>query len=118
MNQYLLLLHETPADYAGLSPAEMGALIERYTAWAQSLGASGRLVSGEKLAESGGVHLKLRDGQPFAADGPYVEAKDVIGGFFIIRAEDEAAARRIAEGCPHLHGRNWIEIRQVESTPA
>ena len=118
MNQYLLLLHETPASYAGLGPEAMGEIIERYSAWARQLGERGQLGPSQKLTDDGGVQLRRRGSDVVATDGPYAEAKDVIGGFFIIRAEDEAAARRIAEGCPHLHGRNWIEIRQVEPTAA
>lgn len=51
MNQYLLLLHENPADYANLSPAEMQDIIARYSAWVGEMAAKGHLVSGEKLTE-------------------------------------------------------------------
>jgi hypothetical protein len=107
MNQYLLLLHETPAAYAGMSPAEMGAIIERYAAWARGLGEQGLL---------GGVHLRRRSGALLATDGPYAEAKDLVGGFFTISAANVEEAKRIAGTCPHLDiGSNWIEIREVDA---
>lgn len=115
-DHYLLLLHETPADYRGLSAAQMQAIVERYAAWAADLAGRGLLVSGEKLADDGGRHLRLADGAAMASDGPYAEAKDVIGGLFIVKAGSPAEAERLAAGCPHLHGRNWIEIRRIEPT--
>ncbi len=95
MNQYMLLLHETPATDAHLGPAEMRELIERYRAWSAELAAQGLLAS----------------------DGPYAEAHDVIGGYFTIKAASDAEAERIAAGCPHLRGSNWIEIRRVDVMP-
>jgi hypothetical protein len=51
-----------------------------------------------------------------ATDGPYAEAKDVIGGFFMVSAADREAARRIADTCPHLDlPGNWIELREVDA---
>jgi hypothetical protein len=111
MNQYLFLLHETPGDCSSLSPAQMHEEVARYGAWAGELAQRGLLVSGEKLSDDGGRHLRV--GQ-LASDGPYAEAKDVIGGFFTIKAETDAEAEQLAASCPHLRGRNWIEIRRID----
>lgn len=116
MHTYLLLLHETPADTVGISPSEMREVVERYSTWARGLAERGLLVGAEKLAEDGGQHLRLEGDRPVAIDGPYAEARDLVGGFFLARAADDAAARALAETCPHLGGRNWIEIRRVEPT--
>ena len=114
MNQYLLLLHETPGDFSSLSPAQMQEEVARYGAWAGEMAQRGLLVSGEKLTDDGGRHLRAGKAEPLASDGPYAEAKDVIGGFFMIKAEDDAHAERLAASCPHLRGRNWIEIRRID----
>lgn len=115
MNQYLLLLHETPADSAGITPAEMQEIIQAHQAWAGALAARGLLAGGEKLTDDGGRHLRRRDGQPLASDGPYAEAHDVIGGFYLVRAADDAAAEALAAECPHLQGSQWIEIRRIDT---
>ncbi len=117
MHTYLLLLHEQPAAFADVGPAEMAAIVERYRAWAADLAERGLLVGGEKLADDGGRHLRLAGGRPLATDGPYAEAHDVIGGFFTLRAEDDAQAEALAATCPHLAGSGWIEIRRIEPTP-
>ena len=114
MNQYLLLLHETPGDYSSLSPAQMKEEVARYGAWAGEMAQRGLLVSGEKLVDDGGRHLRAGKDGPVASDGPYAEAKDVIGGFFMIKADSDAHAEQLAAACPHLRGRNWIEIRRVD----
>lgn len=116
MNQYLLLLHENPAAYAGMGPEEMGAIIERYSAWAAALGERGLLGPSQKLTDDGGLHLRRGGSGTVATDGPYAEAKDVIGGFFMVSAADREAARRIADTCPHLDlPGNWIELREVDA---
>lgn len=114
MNQYLLLLHETPADNAHTTPAQMQEAITRYKAWAADLAQKGLLVGGDKLSDDGGRQLRLRDGKPLATDGPYAEAHDVIGGTFTIKAESDAAAEALARNCPHLRGTQWIELRRID----
>ena len=51
-----------------------------------------------------------------ATDGPYAEAHDVVGGYFLVKAETDAAAEALARTCPHLEGAQWIEIRRIEVT--
>ncbi len=116
MHQYLFILHDQPAAAAHVSPAQMQEIVARYKAWAGGLAQRGLLVGGEKLSDDGGRHLRLKDGQPLASDGPYAEAHDVIGGYFIVKAENDAMAEELAQGCPHLAGVQWIEIRRIEPT--
>jgi hypothetical protein len=115
MNQYLLLLHENPADSATLTSAEMHEIIASHQAWAEALAERGQLAGGEKLTDDGGRRLLLQDGRPLASDGPYAEAHDVIGGYYVIVAPDDEAAEALAAECPHLHGRQWIELRRIEA---
>ena len=114
MTQDLLLLHECPADAADISPAEVQEIIARYKAWSQRMAEAGKLVDGWKLADDGGRRLRLEGGRPLASDGPYAEAHDVIGGLFIVKAADDAEAEVLAASCPHLAGRQWIELRRIE----
>ncbi|MBB5205977.1 hypothetical protein HNQ51_003308 [Inhella inkyongensis] len=114
MHTYLLLLHETPADYAELSPAQMQDIVRRHQAWAQSLAERGLLAGGEKLSDDGGRQLRRQGTQVLVSDGPYAEAHDVIGGFYLIKAENDAQAETLARECPHLEGRQWIEMRRID----
>lgn len=117
MAQYMLLLHQVPNYDMDLSREKMLEMTKRYMSWAESLGAKGKLAGGEKLT-AGGVRLvKSKDGKPVVTDGPYAELKDVVGGYFVIEARDQAEAEAIAKDCPHvaIAATNWIEIRPIES---
>jgi hypothetical protein len=91
-----------------ISPEEMQAIIARYGAWKDKLGATG-----QKLFDGQG-RLMARNGNGVTVtDGPYAEAKEVIGGYFIIEAKDYDEAVRLSNDCPHLDFGS-IEIRQIE----
>ncbi len=115
MAQYMLLLHQAPnAD--DMPRDKMMEVIRRYSAWAESLRQKGQLAGGEKLTAGEVRHIRTKDGKAVASDGPYAEAKDVIGGYFLIEAGNAAAAEAIASDCPHLSqaANNWIEIRPID----
>ena len=114
MNSYMLLLHHNPAHDVQFSAAEMKEVVARYQSWSRDLAQRGLLSGGEKLADDGGRHLRLQNGAPLATDGPYAETHDVVGGYFIIKADSDAAAQALAQTCPHLMGTQWIEIRRIE----
>src|SRR5262249_59489074 len=91
MAQYMLLLHRLPTTNDALPPDRLLELTRRYYAWAEKMRQKGKLVGGEKLA--GRVrHVRMREGTPLSSDGPYAEAKDVIGGFWLLDARHGAAA--------------------------
>src|SRR4029453_15681804 len=116
MTQYMLLLHQGPGNMADLPREKMMEVVKRYYTWSATMREKGKLVGGEKLAAGGVRHIKVKDGKPVASDGPYAEAKDVIGGYFVIEAKDAAEAETIARDCPHLSlsGTNWVEIRPID----
>lgn len=114
MNQYLLLLHETPADFARLTPSAMQEIVAAHRAFAAGLAARGQMAGGAKLSDDGGRHIRSKDGKPLATDGPYAEAHDVIGGYYLVSAENDAQAEAIALECPHRDGGRWIELRKVD----
>ncbi|MCG8435072.1 MAG: YciI family protein [Gammaproteobacteria bacterium] len=114
MAKFMLLLHETPMDFDGISPEEIQKIIGEYSAWSENLAAKNQLVGGHKLKDEGGRHLSQADGKLRIVDGPYSEAKEVLGGFFIIEAADYNEAVKISEDCPHLKFGGRIELREVD----
>jgi hypothetical protein len=115
MAQYMLLLHQLPATNAQLPPATMTDVVRRYYEWAEAMRQKGKLVGGEKLAAGRVRYIRMRDGKPLSSDGPYAEAKDVVGGYFVIEAKDDAEADAIARDCPHLwNATNWVELRPID----
>lgn len=115
MPNYMLLLHEQPMDYSEISPEQIEAVIGEYLAWRKKIEAEGKFVGGEKLKDEGGRHISAINGQIRVTDGPYTEAKEVVGGYFTITAKDYDDAVEISKGCPHLKYGGLIELREVES---
>lgn len=114
MAQYMILLHENPADFANVSAEEIQSIISEYKAWRDKIEAQGRYAGSNKLKDEGGRHLSMRNGDLRVVDGPYAEAIEVLGGYFIIEADDYDGAVEIAKGCPHLKYGGRIELREVD----
>jgi hypothetical protein len=115
MPQYLLLLHEDPSQYAEVSPAEMQAIIEKYNAWAGKLAQQGRLRGGEKLQEGTGKTVRKSGGKLAVTDGPYTEGREVVGGYFLVEADNYEQALELANDCPHVEN-GVVEVREIEPT--
>jgi hypothetical protein len=116
MAQFMLMLHQVPAYNVDLPREKMMEMTKRYIAWRDALAQKGKLVGGEKLTASGGRHLRAKDGKLVVSDGPYAEAKDVVGGYFVLEARDLAEAEALTRDCPHmaLAPTNWAELRPIE----
>jgi len=116
MSEFVVLLHEDPAVITrlGLSPAEMQAVVAKYSAWFGKLGATGKLEVSKKLMDEGGRHLRGKRGAVVVSDGPFAEAKDVIAGLFIVQAASYDDARALLNDCPHFDYGGWIELRQID----
>jgi hypothetical protein len=96
-----------------MSPDQIQKIIEKYSAWGQKMAAAGKMVAGHKLTEEGGKKMSRSGGKVTTVDGPYAEAKEVVGGIYILRAKDYAEAVQLASDCPHLdYGR--VEVRQID----
>ncbi len=114
MPNFMLILHDDPSAFSGdITPAQMQAVIAEYQAWAGKLAAAGALVGGEKLTDEGGKRMSLVAGKPRVVDGPYAEAKEVIGGYYTIQAESYDHAVELCADHPHLQYGARIDIRQV-----
>ena len=114
MPQFMLLLHNAPRDTSKVSPAEMQAVINEYSAWSQKLAAAGKLKGGQKLTNDGGRMITAKDGEISVTDGPYTETKEVVGGFFMVEAKSYDDAVKLTRDCPHLKFGGRIELRQVD----
>ena len=109
MNQYLLIYRNDVSQEFNPSPEQMQAIMEQWGAWHEELAKEDRLVASEALKPSG----KILAPDNVVTDGPYVEAKELVGGFTLIKAESYDKAVDIAKGCP-LHGTDEkIEVREI-----
>src|SRR5690348_2872426 len=113
MNTYILLLHESATLGADISPEEMQAIVRRYKAWSEKLAQAGRMAGGNKLEDATGRVLRGEGGSLRINDGPYAETKDLVAGYFLIKAESWDDAVEWSKDCPHL-AFGTVEIRKID----
>ena len=89
--------------------------IEKMGAFMQESAEKGILITGEGVhkSEKGAMVRKKRSGEISAVDGPFTEAKEVIGGFGLINAKDRAEAVAFAQSYAELFPEVSVEVRQV-----
>ncbi len=114
MKTYLLVVRDRPEDFAGIDAAAMASIVARYRAWGASLAARGRLVGGQKLVDGGGCVVRGSNGRLSIHDGAFAESREVVGGYYVLRAEDDEDALRLVADHPHLETRGSLELREVD----
>jgi hypothetical protein len=91
------------------SPEQMQRTMEKWVAWFRELRANGHLKEpGHPLESTGKV---VTGKQKVVNDGPYAEAKDLVGGYIVVEARDLAHAADLSKGCPILDIGGSVEIR-------
>jgi hypothetical protein len=111
--RYMLLLYS--ANDAGPTPGsdEHAAEMKDWFAFTEELGAAGALLAGEALQGTDtATTLQIRAGETLTTDGPFAETKEVLGGFYMIEADDLDAARAWAAKVP-LAPYGSVEIRPI-----
>lgn len=85
----------------------------KWSAWFKELSANGHLKDpGHPLVATGKV---VKGKTKSIIDGPFAEAKDVIGGYVVVEATDLAHAAELAKGCPILEVDGSVEIREIQT---
>ncbi len=118
MGQYLLSTYAVEGEAPGAprTPEEMQAFMQRVVALEAEMEASGTFVFGGALHDpEAATVIGVRDGKLVMTDGPFVEAKEHIAGFYVINADDLDAAlawaRKVVEAVNHP-----IEVRPFRAT--
>ena len=105
--KYILLIH-VPSG----APAEAD-MIERHMAFAQAAGSRGKLVDGAQLEDiATATTLRRRADETIVTDGPHMETKEHLGGYYVIDCGDLDEAIEIAKGVP-LNDGGALEIRPL-----
>ena len=108
MQKYMFLFRGGDAARAAASPEEMQQHLQKWGAWFKGMG--DKFVSGEPLDFSGKV---LRGSKKTLSDGPFAEAKDLVGGYAVVKAKSVDDAVELARGCPIFEHDGVLEVRPV-----
>jgi hypothetical protein len=109
--RYLLAIIEPPNQRRERTEAEGHEAYERMLRYADELKQQGKLLATESLSSlANAARVEVRGGRPRIQDGPFVEAKEMIGGFFLVDCASMAEAIELAKRCPAAE---WctVEVR-------
>ena len=111
---YMLLIAEPAGQRATRSEAEGHAVYDRMVRWGADLKERGVLLAGESLKSQDAetARVEVRSGKPLVLDGPFAEAKEMVGGFFLVNCANREEAVAIATRCPAAE---WatVEVRTL-----
>ncbi|MEN3534515.1 YciI family protein [Microbispora sp. ZYX-F-249] len=113
--KFLIGMHINPAVLDALTDEERAAIGEGHGRFIEELKRSGELITTQALADpSQAAVVSVRNGQPVVTDGPFLESKEYLGGFYLIDCEDRDRAIELAALIPDaaIEGLG-IEVRQV-----
>ena len=108
---YMLLIHEPVGQRQARSEAEGRAVFERMLKFADRLKQRGVLLAVESLSsQDQSARIKVTQGRPQVVDGPFAEAKEMVGGFFLVDCASREEAVALAAECPAAE---WatVEVR-------
>lgn len=99
--KYLGLAYFTPEKFAAMAPDDVKALVGQCPALDEKMRATGKVLVSASLGDPDSWRtLRPRSGKAHVSDGPYTEAKEMVGGLFIIEADSRDEALRIASMHP------------------
>ena len=112
--KYLLIIHNNPALPESLSPAELDAMVGAHEPFQAALRETGELVGFAALTDLSQARVVRRPagGAPVVTDGPYLEAKEHLAGFYVVDCETQERAAELAAMMPEgAYG--GVEVRAM-----
>jgi hypothetical protein len=111
--QYLLMIYGDETAMAAVTESNGGKMLAAYTAYAEAMGQAGVLRGGNRLRPtSASTTVRVANGKTTVLDGPYIETKEQLGGYFLIDVPDLDAALSWAARCPGASS-GVVEVRPV-----
>jgi len=108
--KYALLIYSHEPDWDDLSDDEKAAIYAEYFAVSETPG----VVGGSELEPAAtATTVRVADGETMTTDGPFVETKEMLGGFFLFEADDLDAALELAARIPAARRGGAVEVRPV-----
>ena len=108
--QYLLQIYPPTDEFEGLSEDEQNAVLDEYVAIRQSPA----VIGGEQLQPvETATTVSVQNGQMLLTDGPFVDAKEHLGGYYLVEADDLDGALEIAARIPAARMGGAVEVRPL-----
>jgi hypothetical protein len=108
MSEFLYLYR---GGVRGTSPEHIQQIMTKWMAWFKQLSENGHIKNmGHPLENKGKV---VKGSQKTVTDGPFAEAKDIVGGYTLLEARDLDQAVELSKGCPIFEGEGTVEVRPI-----
>jgi len=112
---YMLLMIEPTGQRQSRTEAEGRALYDRMVSFGDELKSRGLLLATESLrSHAQAARVAVRSGRPQVVDGPFAEAKEMVGGFYLLNVATREEALAIARACPAAE---WATVEVRETAP-
>ena len=113
--KFLLIMHMNPDVWSALTEDQRNEVMSGHGGFIETVTASGEMILTQALADpSQSAVVRVRGGQPVVTDGPYLESKEYLGGFYLIECKDRDRALELAAMIPDAKVDGMgVEVRQV-----
>ncbi len=111
--RYMILIYSNEAGWADVSPERSGEIMGAYNAYTDKLRDSGALVSGDELNVVATAKSVRGMGGTQVVDGPFVDTKESLGGYYLIECATEAEALSWAKQAPTMMHGGGVELRPI-----
>jgi hypothetical protein len=109
--KFLFVYRNSSESYGSMSPEEMQQMLQKWQTWiADGLQMGWMLDAGDGLKKEGRVVRAKK----VISDGPFIEVKEMVGGFSLIQADTLDAAAELAKGCPIFLRGGSVEVRPLQ----
>jgi hypothetical protein len=114
--KYLLLIHMNPDVWSTLTQADIDEVMAGHDTFIKTISESGELIRTDALGQpEESAVVRVRGGAPTVTDGPYVEAKEFLAGFYFVECATRDRALELAAMIPDAKW-NAIEVRPIVHT--
>ena len=111
--RYLLLIAGDENARGDVSADEDAATLDEYGEWVKTMAARGVLQGGERLRPtSDATTVRVRHGETLSTDGPFMETKEQLGGYFLVDCKDLDEAIEVAAQLPGARS-GCVEVRPI-----
>jgi hypothetical protein len=112
MKEYLLLFRGGDAHMGNLSPEDMQAHMQKWMQWMSKLNEQEKFAGAQPLINTGKV---ITGTKKVITDGPFMEGKEMVGGYLICKANSYDEAVEISKECPILvFDDGTVEVREIQ----
>jgi hypothetical protein len=108
MANFMFVYRGSNEEYRKMSPEQMQQIMQKWNDWIAEGFQKGWMVdAGDALT----MEVRMVNSKKVVSDGPFVESKEIIGGYSIVKADNIDKAAELAKGCPGLLTGGMVEVR-------